>query len=61
MFDEANRGSGKVLVNTEWGAFGDDGAIDFLRTAYDKDVDVNSVNIGKQLYDDFNFKTVPVY
>lgn len=49
MFDEPDRGSGKVLVNMEWGAFGDDGAIDFLRTDYDKDVDTNSVNVGNQL------------
>ncbi|KAJ8958132.1 hypothetical protein NQ318_006068 [Aromia moschata] len=44
LFDEPDRGSGKVLINTEWGAFGDDGALDFLRTDYDKTVDENSIN-----------------
>lgn len=38
-----------MLINTEWGAFGDDGKLDFVRTEYDRDVDENSVNPGKQL------------
>lgn len=38
-----------MLINTEWGAFGDDGKLDFVRTDYDRDVDENSVNPGKQL------------
>ena len=38
-----------VLVNTEWGAFGDDGALDFIRTEYDKDIDTASINPGKQM------------
>lgn len=49
LFDDKDTGSGKVLINLEWGAFGDDGALDFVRTDYDRDVDVNSVNPGKQL------------
>lgn len=49
LFDEDDRGSGTVLINTEWGAFGDDGKLDFIRTDYDRDVDENSVNPGKQL------------
>lgn len=38
-----------VIVNTEWGAFGDDGTLDFIRTSYDRDIDENSINPGKQL------------
>lgn len=38
-----------VLINTEWGAFGDNGALDFVRTEYDRDVDKYSINPGKQL------------
>jgi hexokinase len=49
MFDEEDRGSGKVLINCEWGAFGDDGSLDFLRTEYDRDVDEHTVNPGRQL------------
>lgn len=39
-----------VLINTEWGAFGDNGALDFVRTQYDREIDENSINPGKQLY-----------
>lgn len=39
-----------VVVNTEWGAFGDDGCLDFLRTLYDVQIDKHSINPGKQLY-----------
>lgn len=49
LFDEEDNGSGTVLINTEWGAFGDDGSLEFVRTDYDRDVDENSVNPGKQL------------
>lgn len=38
-----------MIVNTEWGAMGDNHELDFVRTAYDKDVDSNSINPGKQL------------
>ncbi|XP_044258381.1 hexokinase type 2-like [Tribolium madens] len=51
LFDDVNNGSGKVVINLEWGAFGDDGALDFIRTDYDRDVDANSVNPGKQLHE----------
>lgn len=50
LFDGEDLGSGNVLINTEWGAFGDDGALDFVRTCYDEEIDKNSVNPGKQLW-----------
>ncbi|XP_014275874.1 hexokinase type 2 isoform X5 [Halyomorpha halys] len=40
-----------VLVNTEWGAFGDNGELEFIKTAYDKEVDQNSINPGSQLHE----------
>ncbi|EEB16350.1 Hexokinase type, putative [Pediculus humanus corporis] len=40
-----------VVVNTEWGAFGDDGCLDFIRTSYDIDLDKNSINPGKQVFE----------
>ncbi|KAF5273061.1 hypothetical protein FQR65_LT04803 [Abscondita terminalis] len=51
LFDDIDNGSGQVLVNTEWGAFGDDGALDFVRSEYDREVDRNSINPGKQLHE----------
>lgn len=39
----------QVIVNTEWGAFGDNGVLDFVRTEFDENVDDNSLNKGKQL------------
>ncbi|CAK9298127.1 unnamed protein product [Gordionus sp. m RMFG-2023] len=41
----------QVIINTEWGAFGSDGALDFMRTKYDYDIDQNSLNPGKQIYE----------
>lgn len=41
----------QVIINTEWGAFGDNGCLDFLRTRYDREIDENSLNTGKQLFE----------
>ena len=41
----------KVLINTEWGAFGNSGALDFILTDFDRDVDKNSVNPTKQIFE----------
>lgn len=38
-----------VLINTEWGAFGDNGALDFVRTEYDREIDHFSINKGRQM------------
>jgi hexokinase len=40
---------GRVCVNMEWGAFGDDGALYDLRTDFDQEIDAGSLNPGKQL------------
>ncbi|XP_052772317.1 hexokinase type 2-like isoform X2 [Mya arenaria] len=41
----------QVIINTEWGAFGDDGALNFIMTEYDQKVDKRSINPGKQVYE----------
>lgn len=41
----------EMCVNTEWGAFGDDGKLDKYRTEYDRALDEKSINPGKQLFE----------
>ncbi|RWS24790.1 hexokinase-like protein, partial [Leptotrombidium deliense] len=38
----------QVIINTELGAFGENGVLDFIRTPWDQTVDNNSKNPGKQ-------------
>uniref|UniRef100_A0A0K8V190 Phosphotransferase n=1 Tax=Bactrocera latifrons TaxID=174628 RepID=A0A0K8V190_BACLA len=40
-----------ILVNTEWGAFGESGKLEFVRTDYDRKVDKDSLNRGGQLFE----------
>jgi hexokinase len=40
----------QVIINTEWGAFGDNGRLNLIRTKYDEEVDLSSINPGKQMY-----------
>lgn len=40
-----------MVINTEWGAFGDNGELDFIRTKWDRKVDEFSVNPGKQIFE----------
>ena len=40
----------QVVINMEWGAYGDNGCLNFLRTEYDVEVDKTSLNPGNQLY-----------
>lgn len=39
----------KVIINCEWGAFGDDGKLDAYLTDYDKELDKLVVNKKQQL------------
>eukprot|EP00095_Tigriopus_kingsejongensis_P010460 maker-scaffold333_size203007-snap-gene-0.10 protein:Tk10460 transcript:maker-scaffold333_size203007-snap-gene-0.10-mRNA-1 annotation:"hexokinase" len=50
---EGPRPSGcpNVVINTEWGAFGNTGSLDIIRTRYDHEMDANSLNPGKQVYE----------
>lgn len=41
----------KVVINTEWGAFGDNGKLDFILTDIDKQLDELVVNKGQQRYE----------
>jgi len=41
----------EMIINIEWGAFGDDGCLDFLRTQVDKDIDAVSLNEGRQTFE----------
>ncbi|XP_067092228.1 hexokinase HKDC1 [Osmerus mordax] len=42
---------GRMCINTEWGAFGDDGRLDDFITKFDREIDAASVNPGKQLFE----------
>ncbi|XP_038627012.1 hexokinase-3 [Tachyglossus aculeatus] len=42
---------GRMCINMEWGAFGDDGGLDHLITDFDCMVDKNSINPGKQKFE----------
>ncbi|KAL7836926.1 hypothetical protein AOLI_G00282100 [Acnodon oligacanthus] len=42
---------GRMCVNMEWGAFGDDGTLEDLRTDFDREIDAGSLNPGKQLFE----------
>lgn len=40
-----------MIINTEWGAFGDKKELDFIRTKWDEAVDAGSINPGKQTFE----------
>ncbi|XP_054264515.1 hexokinase type 2 isoform X2 [Macrosteles quadrilineatus] len=40
-----------MVVNTEWGAFGEKGELDFMLTEFDKEMDQASINPGKQIFE----------
>ncbi|KAE9416573.1 hypothetical protein Angca_007478, partial [Angiostrongylus cantonensis] len=48
---EGDNISDEMIINTEWGAFGDDGVIDWIITPFDRLVDSLSINPGKQLFE----------
>ena len=39
----------QVIINMEWGAFGNNGHLNHIRTKYDEEVDLSSVNPSKQM------------
>ncbi|CAI5439932.1 unnamed protein product [Caenorhabditis angaria] len=49
--DEHDHTPEEMIINTEWGAFGDDGTMHFCRTKWDDQVDRESINPGQQLYE----------
>ena len=52
---------GRMCVNTEWGAFGDDGRLEDIRTEFDREIDRGSINPGKQLYVRLKPITIPLF
>ncbi|ELW60576.1 Hexokinase-1 [Tupaia chinensis] len=42
---------GKLSMNTEWGAFGDDGSLEDIWTEFDREIDQDSLNPGKELFE----------
>ncbi|KAK9303723.1 hypothetical protein QLX08_004717 [Tetragonisca angustula] len=40
-----------MLINIEWGAFGEGGVLDFILTEFDRAIDENSINPTKQLFE----------
>ncbi|XP_073690087.1 hexokinase HKDC1 [Garra rufa] len=42
---------GRMCINTEWGAFGDDGVLNDFITSFDREIDAASINPGKQLFE----------
>lgn len=50
LFD-GDKSKPNVIINTEWGAFGDDGKLKNIRTKFDKRVDDESLNPGRQLFE----------
>jgi hexokinase len=40
-----------VVINTEWGAFGNNGELDYIMTKWDRRVDALSINPGKQIFE----------
>jgi len=50
-FSPQQEGEDHVIINTEWGAFGDKGELEFVRTKWDLEVDRTSLNPGKQTFE----------
>lgn len=48
-WDGDNLDPREVIINTEWGAFGDNGVLNWLMTDHDKRVDDESLNPSQQL------------
>jgi len=51
LWDGDHNDPKQVIINTEWGAFGDNGSLDFVRTKYDKDIDDACLRPGKQVFE----------
>lgn len=41
----------QIVINTEWGAFGDNKTLDFIRTKWDHELDEFSINRGNQVFE----------
>uniref|UniRef100_A0A1A9WH76 Phosphotransferase n=1 Tax=Glossina brevipalpis TaxID=37001 RepID=A0A1A9WH76_9MUSC len=50
LFNES-RLSSTMLINTQWASFGNHGALNFMRSQFDLDLDAASINPGKVTFD----------
>jgi len=41
----------QMIVNTECGAFGDNGCLEFVRTSWDEQIDLSSLNKGEHIFE----------
>ena len=48
---DSSNASNHIIINTEWGAFGDNGELDFIRSKWDEQIDEQSLNPGKQTFE----------
>jgi len=51
LWDGPRDGPNQVVIDTEWGAFGDNGCLDFVRTEFDREIDRQSLHPGMQLFE----------
>eukprot|EP00096_Caligus_rogercresseyi_P004698 TRINITY_DN19108_c0_g1_i1.p1 TRINITY_DN19108_c0_g1~~TRINITY_DN19108_c0_g1_i1.p1 ORF type:complete len:556 (-),score=146.36 TRINITY_DN19108_c0_g1_i1:173-1708(-) len=51
LWDGDHKEPKHMIVNTEWGAFGNQGELDFIQTKWDQRVDEGSINPGKQIFE----------
>ena len=49
--DEKTEGPKDMIINTEWGAFGENKELDFIKTKWDTAVDAGSLNPGRQTFE----------
>ncbi|XP_060079670.1 hexokinase-1-like [Ylistrum balloti] len=49
--EAAEKTSDQILVNCEWGAFGDNGCLDFFKTDFDKELDQNSNHVNSYTFE----------
>lgn len=49
LWDGDNRYPYQVIINCEWGAFGNNGVLDFIRNVHDREIDAHSLNKGQQM------------
>ncbi|XP_032890378.1 hexokinase HKDC1-like [Amblyraja radiata] len=49
--DAVNDNEGRMCINTEWGAFGEDGTLEIFQSEFDQELDANSPKPGKQLFE----------
>ncbi|KAI8121832.1 Hexokinase-1 [Lucilia cuprina] len=48
---EPNNRVPTMIINCEWGAFGDKGCLEFVRTKYDRQIDETTHNRGRQIFE----------